>query len=153
MNNELEQQLQTLSRLYKRSDKVYSGIASRLGLSDTAFSVLYAVLHTDAPITQHDLSTDWFYPIQTVNSAVSSLQKRGLVRLEMIPGTKNRKSIILTDAGREFASRTICLTDDMERRAFLRFSEAERAAYLSLFQRHLEYLEAEKARMLESLSD
>lgn len=141
-----------MNRLYKWSDRIHSGIASHFGMNDTAFWVLYAISHTDEPLTQNDLCNDWFYPVQTINSAVSNLLKKGLVELEIIPGTRNRKKLILTQAGREIAKEVIGKVDEIESNAFLMFSEEEREIYLSLFQRHLENLTKEEKRMLDSLN-
>ena len=153
MSQTLQQELQTLNRLYKRVDKIYSGLAARFGLNDTAFWVLYAVSRTEEPITQDDLCSDWFYPVQTINSAVSSLLKKGLVRLEVIPGTRNRKNILLTDEGQKLAGSTIQYVDEIERNAFCKFTEEERELYLSLFKRHLENLEQEEKRVLDSIKE
>lgn len=152
MDKKIQEQLQLLNRLYKWSDRIYSGIASHFGMNDTAFWVLYAISHTDEPLTQNDLCNDWFYPVQTINSAVSNLLKKGLIELEIIPGTRNRKKLILTQAGREIAKEVIGKVDEIESNAFLMFSEEEREIYLSLFQRHLENLTKEEERILDSLN-
>ncbi len=153
MNSKIQEQLQTLNRLYKWSDKIHSGIASHFDMNDTAFWVLYAISHADEPLTQNDLCNDWFYPAQTINSAVRSLLKKGLVELEVIPGTKNRKKLLLTQAGSELAKEVIGIVDEIESNAFSSFSEEEREQYLSLFQRHLENLTKEEQRVLDSLND
>ena len=151
MDSKIQEQLQSLNRLYKWSDNIYSGIASHFGMNDTAFWVLYAISHTDEPLTQNDLCNDWFYPAQTINSTVSNLLKKGLIELEVIPGTRNRKKMLLTQAGRELAKEVIGVVDEIESKAFTNFSEEEREQYLSLFQRHLENLAKEEQRVLEQL--
>lgn len=133
----------TLYRLYKESDGLYSGIAARSGLTDTTFWILYAITHTEGDCTQKDLCRDWYYPAQTVNSAVAALQKKGLLTLQMIAGSKNSKRISLTAAGKDLAEHFINRIDEIEGKAFLRFSEEERMAYLTLFERHNAYLRQE----------
>lgn len=140
MEEKLRQQMQMLDRLYKESDRVCSNYSAHFGMNDTAFWVLYALSHTEGTLTQNDLCAEWFIPAQTINSAVSGLVKRGLVRLEQIPGTKNRKSILLTPAGEKFCRSSICRVDEIEREALLAFSEEERETYLALFRRHIENL-------------
>lgn len=144
MEQNIIQQLITLNQLYKESNEIYSGIASQLGLSDTSCWILYAISHEEGDCTQNDLCRNWFFPIQTVNSSVSNLQKKGLVRLEMIPGTKNRKRIILTEEGNQFIDKFISKIDEMEKKAFQKFTEEERSIYISLYQRHNENLRLEK---------
>ena len=148
MDEKLRNQMQTLDRLYKESDRICNDYAAHFGMNNTAFWVLYTLSHVDEPVTQNDLCKEWFLPAQTINSAVSGLVKDGLVRLEPIPGTRNRKSIVLTEAGRELCGRTISIVDEIERAAMLGFTEEERELYLSLFRRHLENLKKARAELL-----
>ena len=148
MDEKLRNQMQTLDRLYKESDRICNDYAAHFGMNNTAFWVLYTLSHVDEPVTQNDLCEEWFFPAQTINSAVSGLVKKELVRLEPIPGTRNRKSIVLTEAGRELCGRTISIVDEIERAAMLGFTEEERELYLSLFRRHLENLKKARAELL-----
>lgn len=153
MERDLQSELQTLNRLYKEADHIYTNLAVRFGLSDTEFWILYAISHTEGQMTQNDLCNDFFFPVQTINSAISKLQKKDLVELKVIPQTRNRKAILLTDKGKDFVSKTINKVDEIERNAFLMFTEKERETYLSLFKRHIENLKIEEARVLDSISD
>ena len=153
MNNNLQQQLQTLNRLYKESDHIYSNLASKLGMTDTTFWVLYAIAHSEEPMTQNDLCGDFFFPVQTIHSAINNLRKDGFVELQVIPGTRNRKAILLTAEGKTFVENTINKADEIEKNAFLCFNEEERELYLSLFKRHIEYLKSEEKRVLDSISE
>ncbi len=153
MNTNLEQQLQVLNRLYKESDHIYSSLAAKLGMTDTTFWVLYAVAHSEEPMTQNDLCNDFFFPVQTINSAINNLRKNGLLELQVIPGTRNRKAIMLTEKGKIFVTNTINKADEIEKNAFLLFNEEERELYLSLFRRHIDYLKSEEKRVLDSISE
>lgn len=153
MNTNLEQQLQVLNRLYKESDHIYSSLAAKLGMTDTTFWVLYAVAHSEEPMTQNDLCNDFFFPVQTINSAINNLRKNGLLELQVIPGTRNRKAIMLTEKGKIFVTNTINKADEIEKNAFLLFNEEERELYLSLFRRHIDYLKSEEKRVLNSISE
>ncbi len=144
----LEKQLQTLNRLYKEADHIYGSLATRFGMTDTELWILYAISHTDQAITQNDLCNELFLPRQTVNSAVGKLVNKGLVELKVIPKTKNSKEILFTPKGAALLQHTISKMDEAEKNAFLRFTEAERKQYLSLFQRHIENLRNEEQRML-----
>lgn len=153
MNDRLQQQLQALNRLYKESEHIYSRLASKLGMTDTAFWVLYAITHSAELITQNDLCSDFFFPVQTIHSAINNLRKDGLVELQVIPGTRNRKAILLTERGKTFVANTINKADEVEKNAFLCFNEEEREQYLSLFKRHIECLKSEEKRVLESIPE
>ena len=153
MHDQLQQQLQVLNRLYKESDHIYSRFASKLGMTDTTFWVLYAIAHSEEPMTQNDLCGDFFFPVQTIHSAINNLRRDGLAELQGIPGTRNRKAILLTEKGKAFVANTINKADEIEKNAFLCFDEEERKVYLSLFKRHIEYLKSEEKRVLDSFSD
>ncbi len=149
----IQEQLQTLNKLYKESDHIYSNLASRLGMTNSTFWILYAISHSEEPLTQNDLCNNYFFPVQTVNSTVTNLLKKGLAKLEFIPGTRNRKKIILTDKGKEYIDETINKADEIEKNAFLMFAEDERYIYISLFQRHMDYLKEAEKRMLDTFSE
>ncbi len=153
MEETLQKQLQTLSRLYKESDHLYSDFAARLGMTGTAFWILYALSHAEQPLTQNDLCNMFFFPVQTINSSIGALQKKGLLKLQAIPGTKNRKEILLTKAGQDFSAGTIRKVDEIEENAFLLFTAEEREIYLSLFKRHIENLKQEEQRVLSTLTE
>ena len=153
MNDQLGQQLQILNRLYKESDHIYSRLASKLGMTDTTFWVLYAIAHSEEPMTQNDLCSDFFFPVQTIHSAIINLRKDGLVELQVIPGTRNRKAILLTEKGKTFVEDRISKADEIEKNAFMCFKEEEREQYLSLFRMHIEYLKTEEKRVLDSIPE
>ena len=149
----IEEQLQELKKLYKESDHIFNNLASRLGMTNSMFWILYAISHSEEPLTQNDLCNDYFFPVQTVNSTVTNLLKKELIRLEFIPGTRNKKKIILTDKGKKFVDETINKTDEIEEKAFLMFTEEERDLYISLFKRHIAYLKNEEKRIIDSFSE
>lgn len=153
MDDRLQQQLQVFNRLYKESDHIYSSLASKLGMTDTTFWVLYAIVHSEQALTQNDLCSDFFFPVQTIHSAINNLRGDGLVELQVIPGTRNRKTILLTEKGKDFVADTINKADEIVKNAFLCFNEEEREQYLSLFKRHIEYLKSEEKRVLDSIPE
>lgn len=153
MESLFNEQLLTLTHLYKESDHIYTRLASRFGLNTTSFWLLYAIAHTEDDVTQNDLCNDFFFPVQTVNSAVTLLQKKGLVELEVIPGTRNRKKILLTDEGKVLCDATINKVDEIEKNALFMFTEEEREIYLALFKRHVENLKNEEKRVLDSITE
>ena len=73
--------------------------------------------------------------------------------MEFIPGTRNRKKIILTDKGKEYVDKTINKADEIEKNACLMFNEEERDIYISLFKRHIDYLKDAEKRMLDTFSE
>ena len=136
-------QIEKINRLYKQQDELYHGLAVRFGVSDTALWVLYAVCSSAEPVAQYDLANAWFFPKQTVNSAIAGLEGAGMLSLVPLPGTRNRKNVLLTRAGREFCSRTVEPLLKAEERAFMRFSESERQEFVRLMEKQLACLREE----------
>ena len=150
LDDTFARQLLLLNRLYKASNSIYRELAARFDLNDATFWILHIISsHSADPLTQSDLSTEWFIPLQTVHSAVQTLVKRGLLHLAGIPGTKNRKQILLTEEGRLFASKVVDRVDEIEKSAFMHLTPEERDTYLHLFKKHLAALRAEEQRVLD----
>jgi len=136
-------QLEKLNRLYKQQHTFYHDLAVRFGLSDTAMWVLYAVCSSEKPASQYDLANAWYFPKQTVNSAIRALEKAGMISLLPVPGTRNRKNVLLTQTGSAFCAGTVIPLLQAEERALLRFSGEERRTFLLLMEKQLVFLNEE----------
>ena len=99
MNGQLQQQLQVLSRLYKESDHIYSRLASKLGMTDTTFWVLYAIAHSEEALTQNDLCSDFFFPVQTIHSARSTKRMKSRRTRSCASMRKNGNNIFHCSSG------------------------------------------------------
>lgn len=122
--------LAALAGCEKKYDSLYRGVAAAFGLSDCSMWVLYYLQSAEGPLSQQDLIGLMLFPKQTINSAVSGLVGKGYVTLEMIPNTKNRKRILLTDEGRAFAEKTVVRMIKAEQRAVSEMSDIERFVFL-----------------------
>ena len=80
--------------------------------------------------SQQDICNAWSLSKQTVNSIVSNMVKKGYVYLEMVPGSKNRKIICLTEEGRKFGEKVIYPLVFAEQKAFERIPLEEKAAII-----------------------
>ena len=149
MERKIEEQLGMLNRIYKEQDDIYRGMAAHCGLSDAAFWVLYAVLDADQSCSQNDLCNAWFFPKQTVNSAINNLIRRGYVVLQPVPGTRNRKAVELTEEGKDFCEKNILPLMEAERQSIMRFSVEERELFLTLFQKQVSFLKEEVNKATE----
>ena len=127
----------------KEQDAIYHGVAVRHGLSDTALWVLYILHIKSGDCTQQDLIRQCFFSKQTVNTAVSGLVKKGYLTLEMIPGTRNRKRLLLTEAGKAIVAETAQPMREAEKRAYGALSEAELEQYLAMTERLTQSLRIE----------
>ena len=127
----------------KEQDAIYHGVAVRHGLSDTALWVLYILHITPGDCTQQDLIRQCCFSKQTINTAVAGLVKKGALTLEMIPGTRNLKRLLLTQAGEAVIAEAVHPMREAEKRAYGALSEAELEQYLSMTERLTQSLRRE----------
>ncbi len=126
--------LALVAKQEKQFDALYRSAGAIFGLPDCSMWVLYYLTISPTPLSQQDLIEKMIFPKQTVNSAVISLQKKGLLTLEAIPGTRNRKKLILTQAGRELSDRTVGKMYQAECRAVERIGQERIEQYIVLYQ-------------------
>ena len=105
--------------------------------------VLYYLASTADDISQQDLIEKMMFPKQTINSAVTTLAGKGLVELAMIPGTRNRKKITLTDEGRKLAESTVLKMRQAECRAVESMGKDKMAQFTSLYHDFFNRLQIE----------
>lgn len=140
MSSLIEQQRAIYNKLFRQQDAIWHESGARARLSGAAVWILYAICDTPEPITQSYLCHEWHFSKQTVNSAVKSLEKRGLLSLQKLPGAGNCKTITLTESGTAFCRQHILPLIQADREAFASFSDEERTLLLSLLQRQLDLL-------------
>lgn len=143
MDADLKRLLAWGNQQSKELNAVYHQAAAGMGLSDTALWVLYALWDAPEGCSQNELAEGWYYPKQTVNSAVGGLTRDGLVRLEAAPGRGHRKLVRLTAEGRAFCQAHILPLMEAEGRALARLPADEREHYLQLTEKHLHFLKEE----------
>lgn len=149
--NTLKEQMMEMNQLCNESDGIYHDIAQSYGLSDSVYWILYVLYNSNSTISQTDLCSNWYYSKQTVNSSIASMVQKGWVALEVVPGARNRKNIVLTETGQAFCSKVIGETQEIEERAFSRITEEERNLFIALFRTSNQYLREEykKKRSLQ----
>ena len=135
--------LREVSLQEKRFDALYRRTAALFGLSDCGMWVLYFLHAAEKPLSQQDLIERMMFPKQTVNSAVSKLARQGLVELRMIPGTRNRKNILLTADGQRTVAETVARMLAAEERAVARFGKDSMEHFIRQYRAFFEALEAE----------
>ena len=85
----------------------------------------------------------WYFPKQTVNSAIAGLVKTGYIRLEQIAGARNSKAVKLTEQGLDICKRLVNPLVHAELSALLKMSEEERRMFLELSDKQQRFLRAE----------
>ena len=82
--------------LFKEMTDVYHNIALKLGISDSAFLILYAVVELGCGCTQKDIVDMYYMSKQTINSSIKNLEKAGYIEFKQDKG--NNKQIFLTSS-------------------------------------------------------
>ena len=140
MKDPIAAQLAAFNQLYKEMDEIYHVYAKEQGISDTVFWILYSLYENNSSYIQKELCSEWHYPPQTVNSALKSLEKQGIISLETVPGNKKNKLVSLTEHGLTLTQRVIARLTDAERNAILSMTADERRTLLSLTEKYTEFL-------------
>ena len=140
MKDPIAAQLAAFNQLYKEMDEIYHVYAKEQGISDTVFWILYSLYENNSSYIQKELCSEWHYPPQTVNSALKSLEKQGIISLEAVPGNKKNKLVSLTEHGLTLTQRVIARLTDAERNAILSMTADERKTLLSLTEKYTEFL-------------
>lgn len=128
-------ELKAYNQLLMENDEVYRSAITRLGLSEAAFWILYA-LRADGDgedgLTQAQICEMYSLPRQTANSALKGLEAVGLVA-QTAGSDRRRKHLRLTTAGVELARRTADRLIEAENATFAGLTpETQRALLTSL---------------------
>lgn len=125
----------------KQYDVLYRKVANAFELPDCSMWILYYRSSSENPLSQQDLIEKMMFPKQTINSAVTGMVKKGLLELQMIPGTRNRKEIRLTDIGDELVGRSVKRMRRAEEKAVQNLGDRKMQQYMILYREFYSALE------------
>ncbi len=131
-------QLRRFSRLIGETDAVYHELAQRLGLSDSAFQILYTLYDGGGACPLRDICAYSGLTKQTVNSALRKLEREGRVRTES-SGARH-KTAVLTPEGAQLAGRTVAQVIAIENGILGSWPEPELERYLQMTETYLDAL-------------
>ena len=129
--------------MYREADKLYHEVAKDCGLSDCAYWMLYEVIRREGEVSMAELAETWSFSRQTISSAVKSLESAGYVTCSFASGSRKRKVVRLTEAGRAFGDQKIVPAMEAERRAFDSLPADERRELLRLVEKYTHAIDAE----------
>lgn len=116
-------------------DAAYHEASLKLGLSDSAMQVLYAICNHGESCLLNDICKLSGRSKQTINSALRKLEAEGIVYLEAFDGKKKR--VCLTELGKELVKDKVVRLIEIENAVFGSWSKEELDMYLTLTQRYL----------------
>lgn len=143
MQYPFSERLSAFNQLYKEMNEFYHIYAKRKGVSDTVLWLMYALCEKNSSCTQRELCNELHYPPQTVNSALKTMEKKGLIKLCPVDGNKKNKSVILTDKGLALSKETVYPLIIHESNAFSDLSDDEREALIKTTDKYVRLLSRE----------
>lgn len=147
MQNQKAGALRAYNELFRKENELYHHVADRLGLSDSAFNILYAIYDSDLGCTQKEICTFTGLPKQTVHSSIRKMVEQGYLY------TKAQGKVVrvyFTDTGHVLAKRCIEPIQAAEEAAFGVMSKQECDEFLRLFTLYLKGLQDKFAHVLDS---
>lgn len=129
--------MRQLNMTIVRIDEVYHEAAVRLGLSDSAMWILYALAQTDENLTQAQLSVICGISKQTIHSSVAKLTEGGI--LEPQTGVRN-VPLKITKKGEKLIREKILRLIEAENAVLNAWTLDERKTFLRYNEEYLERL-------------
>ena len=144
-----QQQLDIINQRLKELNSLYHSAALKTGISDGEVCVWSVLLSSKEQYSQRDLAELLSLPVQTVNSIVSNMVKKGHVELAHVSGTRNKKTIHLTDEGREYGAREVEWIFDAEREAIAESDPEQIQAFIKLIDTYIKNLKRTMGKRID----
>ena len=130
------QELKEYFCLYREADNFYHEIALQIGLSDSAFFILFFLLENGEGCLQKDICQMCSISKQTIHSAIKKLEKVDVIYIKQV---KKDKRIYLTSYGHELLNKKIMPIALMENAAFEEMDIEERRELVRLTKKYLTF--------------
>lgn len=142
LTDEERRSYEEFNQFMREFQDVYDAAALKIGVSQSAFDVLWALCECGEGCLQRDICAYTFMGKQTVGSSVHKLVADGMLRLE--PAEKGRgMRVFFTERGRRFAQERMMPLLEADAEAF---ADVERQDREMLVRAAMRYLAGLKAR-------
>ena len=121
---------QEFNQINGQIERSYHEAAVKMGLPDSAFWILYALVTNTPGIFQAELTFVTGISKTTVNSALKKMEREGLLTLS--PGSGRNIRVDLTPAGNQLAEKTVCKLVALENRIYESWSPEEQRMLIQL---------------------
>lgn len=143
MDKTIKDQIDAINQRLKELNSLYHIAAIKSDITDGEISIWSVLLESDRKYSQQDISDLLFLPKQTVNSIISNFVKKGFVYLEHVSGTRNRKVICLTEAGRDYGESKVRWIFQAEERALEQTDPEQVQACIEMIEKYISHLKKE----------
>ena len=113
--------LTEFNRLSREITEVYHNIGTKLGISNSTFVILYALVELGDGCRQTDIAKAYFISKQTINSSVKKLEKEGYIELKSSKG--HDQLIFITPKGKQLTEEKIYPIFEIENSVINEFSK------------------------------
>lgn len=127
-------EIRRINCLTSEMDALYHQASVKMGISDSVSIILYNLYDAGGACLLQQICKASGISKQTLNSGLRTLEARGLLWLEQHNGRSKR--VVLTEAGQEFAQRTVARLFQAEMDALNGWTEAEVRAYVELQEKY-----------------
>lgn len=128
-------ELKRCNYLFGELDKAYHEAALKLGISDSAMKILYAICDEGESCMLQTICFRTGLSKQTVNSALRKLEKESIIYLEAV-GAKSKR-VFLSEKGKQLAEKTALRVMQMENDIFTSWKKEDVEKYLELLEQFL----------------
>lgn len=135
MHPDTAQKLSRFNYLLGETEAAYHEASLKLGLSDSAMRILYALCDLGDQCPLQSICRRSGLSKQTVNSAIRKLEQEGILYLEQ--ATARAKQVCLTERGKALAERTAKRILQIENELFSAWPAGDVEIYLRLTERFL----------------
>lgn len=143
MDYTVKEQLEMVMQQMNELTSIYRTALGQSGISENEFWVWYILILTEGEHSQQDICNTWSFSKQTINTIIGHMVKKGYAILEVVPGTRNRKNIRLTEAGRKYGESIIMPIANAEQRTLDRMDRAEFSACIAALTKYIKTLKEE----------
>ncbi|MBQ6062584.1 MAG: hypothetical protein IJK87_02985 [Prevotella sp.] len=147
MRLKTKEYLSEMNAQEKRFGALYRQAALQFGMSECAMWVLYYLISSDEPLTQHQLTERIMFPKQTINSAVMSLTQKGYLELRTILEKRSCKQVFLSPKGKQLALSTVKKVWTAEERAVKILGQEKVEMFIALHDEFMEQICIELERL------
>lgn len=128
-------EMKRFNHLISETEALYHEISLKLGLSDSALSILYTICNNGESCPLNEICHISGISKQTINSSLRKLEADDIVYLEQIGGKS--KNVCLTEKGKSLAENTAVKLISAENEILSSWSETDVEKYLELTELYL----------------
>ncbi len=141
-----KEQIEAINQQIKELVGIYRDAVADLGMSENEFWIWYSLIIMRGEYTQQDICESWSLSKQTVNTIINRMVRDELVELEVIPGTRNKKVIRLTEKGKIVGESLVMPIFEAEKKAIDRMPKKDISVCLDTLSEYIKIFREEMSK-------